>query len=687
MNRRSNKILNKLILGEKENILELATDFQVQERTIRAEIKELNEDLKNSHLPEIITNIDGDVWIENVRNIDLGEFQKFILKYDFYTYYLSKNERETILAMMLLNAKSYTTIDRLGERVGVSRNTMIRALAELKNWFSDNDMGLVSQVRKGYVVEATEMKIRNGILRLLELNGEQQLYKSGYNLSVFWKLLLREVDPLDAFQTVRQFLIEEEENQQVFLTDYSFLEATIELLISINRIYKGKLLPKLHQEEMESLKESSKYEFSKRLFVRLGEEYKFQAPEQEVLNYTACLRGKSYLKNNVNKLDMFDVRILIGEIVYQISNSFGIDFYLDFSLYDLLVDHMRSAVHRLQNGEILSNPLCDELERIYPNIFKIVQKQIQPLEDYIGKSFSKDEMSFMVLYFASVIEKDKAEDAKRKIVAVALVCATGRGTAQLMLARLKCLDGIIEVVNVSSAHNMKEIENSGAEMIVSTVPISGTQLPHIQVKTPMLNDNDICDIQIMAMKVRNEERKRHQKRNDRVEITETEGVDAFYSLLSLKKIELDYEASDWEEAVREAGKLLYEDGAVEKQYIEGMVSNIKKNGPYVVIYPGIAVPHSDTEMGVIKEAASIVRLKTPVKFYSEINDPVKYIIGLSIMSAQSINRAIYDMTMIFGNEEIKNELDNITEIKDMLNTIKRIEIQCNKEDNNGTNRI
>ena len=46
MNRRSNKLLRELILGNRQNILELVTKYNLQERTIRADIKDLNNTLQ-----------------------------------------------------------------------------------------------------------------------------------------------------------------------------------------------------------------------------------------------------------------------------------------------------------------------------------------------------------------------------------------------------------------------------------------------------------------------------------------------------------------------------------------------------------------------------------------------------------------------------------------------------------------
>ena len=51
MNRRSNKILRELILGSRQNVTELVEKYKVQERSIRADIKELNDALIEYDLP------------------------------------------------------------------------------------------------------------------------------------------------------------------------------------------------------------------------------------------------------------------------------------------------------------------------------------------------------------------------------------------------------------------------------------------------------------------------------------------------------------------------------------------------------------------------------------------------------------------------------------------------------------
>lgn len=680
MNRRSNKILKDLILGIYANISELEETYDIQERTIRAEMKELNRDLKQYHLPEIASDVEGRIWIDTDVKIDIRAYEKFISEYDFYTYYLSKKERSTILAMILLNAKGYVTVDQLKEKIGVSRNTLLQDFQELKIWFKENGMTLVSQVRRGYIIEASEMEIRNGILKLLEVNGDDNYYKNGYDLSVFWNLLLKEADSLGIYELVKEYILEEEEASQTFFADYSFFEAVTELTIISNRITQGQFLPGYYTNEWNYLKEGSKYTFSKNVFEKISKKFDTDVREVEILYYTECLNGKSYLKDDIQKTNAMELRVMIAETIYQISSCFGIDFYLDFTLYDLLVAHMRSAVHRLKNGEVLVNPLKDTLKSDYPRIFKNVKEHLSSLEDYVGKKFSEDEMSFMVLYFASVLEKEKAEAEKHQKVKVALVCATGRGTAQFMLAKLQMLDDMIEIVSISSFHNMKEIEKNGTQMIISTIPLDNVTIPYVEVRSPMLEKEDILDIQRKVLEIREEgERKIEERVPENTGFSDLNIQGAFYDLLSEERIQVGYLAKDWEDAVRQAGNLLLKTGAVEAGYVEEMVMNIKKNGPYIVVCPETALPHASTEQGVIEEAASILKLEKPIDFHSGTNDPVRYVVGMSIQSAQSINSAIYDLMMIFGNENIRKKLDSMPDAKTFLRSLKNLETNYNKE--------
>lgn len=678
MNRRENKIFSELIWNDKSTVAAFKDKYNVQERSIRLAIKSINDDLMEAGLPTIFENSEGELSIEDKDQIAVKEFEKFIQNYNFYSYTMTKNERHTILALILLNGREYITVDMLKNEIGVSRNTILNDLQELKSWFEDREMTLKAKPHVGYVIDATETQIRENILKLMEVNSEEY-YQNGYTLNVYWWLLLKQLDTMNSFENLKNILLEEEEETGVILEDYSFYEAGIELMIILNRLDQGKYLISFNDELKEEIEISSKYPFSKSVLNKIGRKYDVKITEEEILMFTKHLRGKRYLKGERNSATSLDINVMIAEAIHLISGQLGIDFYLDFGLYDLMVAHMKSAVYRVMNGEVLVNPFKDEIINDYPEILQIVHKELENLENFIGKKFREDEVMLLVLYFASVIEKEKIQSNKNKKIPVALVCATGRGTVQFMLAKLKILENIIDIVSVSSHHNMNEIEQSGARMIISTIPLPNSKLPNVAVRSPMLDDQDILTIQQKVFELKEKEQEEIEEQENRV-IKQNPQKDiqgAFYNLLSKERIEMDYPAKDWEDAIRCAGKLLYDTNTVTEQYVEEMVSSVKKHGPYIVVCKGMALPHADCSKGAIKEAASLVRLKTPIEFGSVYNDPVRYVIGMSIKSAESINQAIYDMMKIFGDENNMNKFDSLPDeqaVLDMINSFQKQKI-------------
>lgn len=674
MDKRSNQILNQLLAGGRLQLAEISEKYQISERIVRKKIRELNDELNESGLPSVSINGEGILRFEVREEGLLEQIQKFIMNNDFYTYHLSKNERKTILAMLLLNQEKYVTAAWISEYISTSRNTVISDLNDLKDWFLKHNMKLVSQVQKGYIVEASEGDIRSGMLKLLELNLDEEKYGAMGAFHVFGHLLLKEIQYQGRYETIQKVLREEELRHDCFLSDFSFSVAVYELLILAERVKKGKTLEQERQPDWENASLSSKYPLSRAVLDRLAEEFSLDIPAAEAENFVFCLRRKSYLKSGTNNVDQLVIPVLIGEVIYRIISRFRINFYLDFALYNLLVDHMKSSVYRMSSGEVLENPFRGEIEKGYPEVFCTVEECLKPLEDYLGVKVPRDEVSFLVMYFASMLERDKLERMRERKVPAVLVCAMGRGTVQLMLAKLKQLEDVLEITDVRSSHELKDMGNINDQLVISTVAFPDGKIQNILMVSPLLEQEDIYRIRRKATKLRENwsggqtaETGKFLKKQKKAE------RNSLGAMLSADRIALKQEAQSWEEGVRAAGRLLYESGAVTYEYIEAMVENIKVNGSYVVIYSGIAAPHAEQEKGAVREAASLVSLKKPVVFGNSENDPVSYIIGLSILNANSINCAIYNLVRLFSQEEAKSRIEAQQSPEELLETIRRLE--------------
>ena len=107
------------------------------------------------------------------------------------------------------------------------------------------------------------------------------------------------------------------------------------------------------------------------------------------------------------------------------------------------------------------------------------------------------------------------------------------------------------------------------------------------------------------------------------------------SILTPELVTLNATVVDWQEAVCLACGLLEKHGYVENRYIEATLDAVRNLGPYIVIAPGIAVPHARPEDGALKTGMSLVTLTPPIRFGSKEYDPIDLVIGLSSHDGRS----------------------------------------------------
>ncbi|MCI8597785.1 MAG: PTS sugar transporter subunit IIA [Lachnospiraceae bacterium] len=128
------------------------------------------------------------------------------------------------------------------------------------------------------------------------------------------------------------------------------------------------------------------------------------------------------------------------------------------------------------------------------------------------------------------------------------------------------------------------------------------------------------------------------------------------------------EAKDWKEAIRMSCQSLEADGTVEANYKEDIVACVEKHGPYIVIMPHVAMPHSqENAVGVNKTAIGFMKLEKPVSFTP--GDPEKdaelFFTLASCNPEQHLNNMMKLSEMLM-NEELVAELLKATGPDDLL---------------------
>lgn len=123
-------------------------------------------------------------------------------------------------------------------------------------------------------------------------------------------------------------------------------------------------------------------------------------------------------------------------------------------------------------------------------------------------------------------------------------------------------------------------------------------------------------------------------------------------LLPVSQIKVDVEVLDWQAAVRATGRILVEHNLAEEPYIEAMVEMVKELGPYIVMTPGIAIPHARPEEGAKEVGFAALKLAKPIEFGNKDNDPVYLVLGFCSPGAQAHVELLAKIAEVLETENI-----------------------------------
>ena len=128
------------------------------------------------------------------------------------------------------------------------------------------------------------------------------------------------------------------------------------------------------------------------------------------------------------------------------------------------------------------------------------------------------------------------------------------------------------------------------------------------------------------------------------------------------------EAADWREAIRMSCESLEADGTVEGNYKEDIIACVEKYGPYIVIMPDVAIPHSqENAKGVHKTAISFMKLEKPVSF--DPGDPQKdarLFFTLASCNPEQHLQNMARLSELLMNEKAVQELLEANGIEDLI---------------------
>lgn len=126
------------------------------------------------------------------------------------------------------------------------------------------------------------------------------------------------------------------------------------------------------------------------------------------------------------------------------------------------------------------------------------------------------------------------------------------------------------------------------------------------------------------------------------------------------------EFDTWEDAIEASCKPLINDGSIDHNYVDSIISNVKKYGPYIVIAPNICIPHAqEGAVGVNKTAVCFMRTKKSVHFSDDPEQDAKIFFVLASTDSNIHLQNLSNLVSLIEDESVVEKLIQAESVEDL----------------------
>ncbi|MDK2784574.1 MAG: hypothetical protein PWQ41_9 [Bacillota bacterium] len=661
LNWRQRRLAQVLLTSCKRwTIAELADRLQVSPRTVRYDLDALTTWLKARSV-NLLRKPKRGVWLEG-DPCALSALQYELGPAVSYDCSLSPKEREQLLVAWLLRSDQPLTAEDLAEKLMVSRATVLSDLRRAGSWLAGRGIALRGKPNVGYWLACAEKDWRRAVCDLLaESAGEEHLIRYLADIGAGggqWRRpgpdgviahvlgLFREVD----LAGLEAIVTEVCRRHGLALNDSSTVGLVVHLALAVTRLKQNKDIV-MPRSDLEEIKKAPEFRVAEEVARAVSKAYGLELPPAEIGYISLHLVGAKLRSRRKETLWQADkIKALATEFIRRAETMLGVELSSDTQLLDGLTIHLEPVQSRVKFGLPFRNPILDEIKQKLSFLFFVAKQASKVFTEAWGNELPEEEIGYLALHLGAAMERLKLKYRSQPRALV--VCSSGVGTSQLIASILESEIPEIQIVGFSSAFSLaQQIADLHPDLILSTVPLKNCGVQTV-ILSSIPTAEEIQELRT-ALGFGFKEKKVGEGKAAKKKsgLLSRGGEPVLSDVLVAETVLLDAEAKDWREAVFLAGSLLVKSGAVEERFVDSMIRAVQELGPYIVIAPGIAMPHARPEDGARKVGLSLVRLKSPVSFGNPANDPVDLIIGLSAVDSDSHLKLLAQLSKLLNNQD------------------------------------
>lgn len=681
MKDRTLKILRILITSDYPVTLEkFEEEFHTSSRTIRNELREINQFLLEKDFPEI----------KNLRKkgyqlLLTSEQKKALMNQNELVdeeYFLDRENRIFDLILSFSLGKKATFLYQKEEAYQISKSTLDEDMRRVRNILSDYGLEVLSVPKQGIVLQGAERSIRTMIYDVIN-NSVGMVNPEGENEPSLNLAILNFYLPLKLLKKLDQLYVQS--------------------MTSMEGIYRNQLLiftaVWLSRYLREDIIASSAWEAADtpqsdiRDFVTaICEHFQITPPEVEI-KYIVFMLNTFNSRDMNNSIEWVQAQLLSIQLMQFIETETKIPFSRkEESLQEGLYKHIVGLLNRVKSNIQIVNPLKETVKKNYGDIYVAIKRFAPTIEALIGNELSEDEIAFLTIHFSTSVSAINQD--LHYVYKAVVICNHGIATGKLLSENLKELFNI-EVLAVLSSKELQVIEKLDVDLVFSTVAVDYQEKPVIELE-PIIKEESKRRIESFLTK--NQDLKRLinnssdstqmfyslieiiEKSEGKVNGTIYKELEALFDknhltmnkkeiqpmledVLTSNNILLNEEVETWEESIVRVSEPLLKNQVIEPSYVSAMIDSVKEFGPYIVIGKHLALAHARPEDGVNKLGISVATTKKPIAFGNEENDPVKIIFCLAAVDSYSHLNIMKSLIELINDADKIERLSQETDVE------------------------
>ena len=603
-------------------LAELAEKLDVSTRTIRNDIKLLNELFEETAFIEI----DQGICCFYVTNHYELEEKKASLEKMQRNFDSPQKRVAYIIKTLMETEKPYST-EELAYEMNLGRTTLSNEIKKLNKVLKDYGLSIEGTQSAGIRLKGEEFSLRLFIL--------EHIYDMLYDEEV---------------EEVQECITE-------LFQDYG-LESTTEknfvhyVVVAIDRIQSGHSLKNM-DKKFYALKKSDAWNMIQVMTKKLRPLIKNFNIEEKL--FMAIPLAGMRTPTDLERISKIKLKRDIDDMIEEIVERIGYELNLYLKKDNLQKDfyyHISFMLNRLEFGYMLKNPMAEEVRKKYPLAYKMAKIAGKVVEERYDVVIPEDEIGYLTAYFgAYILEYSIVQKPYR----IALVCSTGRGTARLIFSQLK------KLLDHNAQMDLYSEKQTSAELLDSyDIVFSTVKLP-FETKKQIIRIKDIFDEKELLLHI--QKVKYLEKAN--VFGEETSGASLIAELLEEDTFFLLDEKKGYLENTEMMVKKLTEQEFVDAQFWQRILE--REQNSTMVFGHNVAFPHTINEQ---REGKLVFALGVcPKKMKSGEAVQLIFLLGLpkdNVLDDSVLVRIYDEMISIAQNEEYVAEIAKVENYKQLV---------------------